>query len=138
MPKFGHRSTNNLKSVHNDLQLIMNEAVKHFDFTVLEGHRTVERQNELFHQGKSKIDGFKKLGKHNHLPSLAVDIAPYPIDWNDKKRFYYLGGLIKGIAAELLSKGLISHRVRWGGDWDNDGDFNDNSFIDLPHFELIK
>jgi len=138
MPKFGERSSNNLKSVHADLQIIMNEAVKHFDFTVLEGHRTVERQNELFHQGKSKIDGIKKLGKHNHLPSLAVDVAPYPIDWNDKPRFYYLAGLIKGIASELLAKGEISHRVRWGGDWDSDGKFNDQTFIDLPHFELIK
>jgi len=26
------------------------------------------------------------------MPSDAVDVAPYPIDWNDKERFYYFAG----------------------------------------------
>jgi peptidoglycan LD-endopeptidase CwlK len=27
--------------------------------------------------------------------------------------------------------------IRWGGDWDGDGDLSDHKFNDLPHFELI-
>ena len=63
------------------------------------------------------------------------------IDWNNKEAFRFLGGLIIGISEMLFSEGKIYHRVRWGGDWNGYknyyNDFSDQSFIDLPHFELI-
>ncbi len=62
---------------------------------------------------------------------MAVDIAPYPIDWKDHKRFYYLAGIVKGVASQMGIK------VRWGGDWDSDNDLNDQSFMDLGHFEIV-
>ena len=73
--------------------------------------------------------------KHNHSPSLAVDIAPwYPdnphIRWQDHKGFIYLAGIIKGLA---ISMGI---QIRWGGDWDADHDLQDQRFNDLPHFEV--
>ena len=56
---------------------------------------------------------------------------PYhPIDWNDRERFTYMGGMIRGIALKL------GYPIRWGGDWDSDGDLKDNSFDDLVHIEL--
>lgn len=131
MAKFGDKSKALLATCHPDLQKIMNEAIKHFDFTVIEGARTLERQQQLFKEGKSKLDGINKKGKHNHSPSLAVDIAPYPIDWNDTKRFFYLAGLIEGIATSM---GIA---IIWGGDWDSDGDYKDQTFNDYPHFELV-
>ena len=138
MPKFGKRSKEALASCHPDLKEIMNEAIKYYDFSVLEGHRSVERQLELYTDGKSKIDGVKKKGMHNYLPSLAVDIVPYPIDWEDANRFHFLAGLVFGVAERLLAEGKITHKLRWGGDWDRDGDFKDQTFIDYPHFELRK
>jgi peptidoglycan L-alanyl-D-glutamate endopeptidase CwlK len=27
-------------------------------------------------------------------------------------------------------------KIRWGGDWDSDGDINDNRFDDLVHVEI--
>jgi peptidoglycan L-alanyl-D-glutamate endopeptidase CwlK len=48
-----------------------------------------------------------------------VDVAPYPIDWEDYEKFYWFGGYI-----------------RWGGDWDGDGDFKDQTLVDLVHWEI--
>ena len=89
----------------------MNEAIKEYDFSILEGHRTIERQQKLYKNGKSQLDGINKKGKHNYNPSLAVDIAPYPIDWKDVQRFKDLAKIIKRIAKEKEIK------ITWGGDW---------------------
>lgn len=127
MPKFGKRSIHHLNTCHPDLQLVLNEAIKYVDFSVLEGHRSQELQDLYFQQGKSKVK--YPNGKHNKTPSLAVDIAPYPIDWNDLKRFGAVVFFIKGIA---ISKGI---KLRLGADWNGDFIFNE-SFVDAPHIEL--
>ena len=127
--KFGKRSKERLDTCHSDLQKIMNKVIKLYDITVLEGHRSEERQNQLKHEGKSKLEW--PNSKHNSNPSKAVDIAPYPIDWNNRERFYYMAGIVKAIADEM------DIEIRWGGDWDSDGEFKDQSFDDLPHFELV-
>jgi peptidoglycan L-alanyl-D-glutamate endopeptidase CwlK len=67
---------------------------------------------------------------------MAVDVMPYPINWNDITRIYYFAGFVKAIAEVLYAQGHITHKVIWGGDWNNDMRFNDNNFDDLPHFEL--
>ena len=129
MPKFGSRSLEHLESCDERLRKICERVIEHYDFTVLEGHRSGHRQNELFRQGKSKLKAGQS--KHNALPSRAVDIAPYPIDWENAKRFYLLAGFVFQAAADLDIK------IRWGGDWDGDWDHADQSFNDLPHIELI-
>lgn len=128
MYKFGTRSKKNLKEAHPDLQKLFKEVIKHYDCAVIEGHRSKEEQNKAYHAGKSKLK-FPK-SKHNKTPSLAVDVVPWPVDWNDYKQFYYFGGLVKGIAKQM------NIDIRWGGDWDGDNSFKDQSFHDLPHFEL--
>ena len=131
MAKFGKTSQQRLKTCHWNLQLIMSEVIKLYDFSVLEGERTLELQQEYYKDGKSKLDGIIKKSKHQSSPSMAIDIAPYPIDWNDIARFHYLAGLVMAKADELQIK------IRWGGDWDMDSDFKDQDFYDLPHFELV-
>ena len=69
---------------------------------------------------------------------MVVDVAPYPIDWEDLDRFRYFAGYVMGVAAILHSEGLITHRLRWGGDWNRDTQVKDNSFNDMPHFELVS
>jgi len=78
--------------------------------------------------------------KHNYEPSRAVDIYA----WENGKTTYrlevmtYLGGLIEGVSEMLHAAKLISHRIRWGGNFDGDGIIiEEYSFIDTPHFELI-
>jgi len=128
MPRFGARSLRELSTAHPDLQRLFHEVIKHFDCTVLEGHRGKEAQEEAVRTGKSKVH--YPHGKHNATPSLAVDVAPWPIDWHDRLRFYYFGGFVKGVA-EMMGIG-----IRWGGDWDSDTEVTDQTFFDLPHFEL--
>lgn len=128
MPEFSQRSLDKLETCHEDLQRLFKEVVKHFDCTILQGTRGEEEQNEYFAKGLSKVK-FPN-SEHNSLPSKAVDVAPYPIDWNDKERFYYFAGVVKGIA---LSMGI---NIRWGGDWDSDNDLKDQTFNDLPHYEI--
>ena len=128
MPSFGTRSRMQLNSCHSDLQKLFEEVIKHYDCTILEGHRTEDRQNELYAQGKSKVQ-FPD-SKHNSFPSLAVDAAPYPIDWDDTRRFYMFVGIVRGIASQL---GI---NIRCGADWDGDLEVKDQNFHDLPHFEI--
>lgn len=121
MPKFSVRSQNNLSQCHPDIQKVMNEVIKFTDFSVLVGYRGKEDQD------KAVADGHSNLAwpdsKHNKHPSLAVDIAPYPIDWDDINRFFYLAGVVLTIAQQ---NGI---NLKWGGYW--------TSLKDYPHFELI-
>ena len=124
MYKFGKRSRERLKGVDTRLVNVLNELIKIMDVTVIEGLRSAERQEELLAKGATKV----KYSKH--MEGKAVDIAPYPIDWKDRDRFHYMGGMIRGIAQQL------NIPVRWGGDWDSDGETRDNRFDDLVHVEI--
>lgn len=126
--KFSKRSIERLKTCHPLLAVIALEAIKEMDFVVICGHRTPEEQQALYAQGRTKagrivtnIDGVTKKSQHNLKPSLAMDLAPYPIDWNDIERFKKLGALIKRIAKENATP------ISWGGSW---------KMKDYPHFEL--
>lgn len=145
---FGNRSINNLDTCHEDLQKIHKLAIRRtrIDYGISEGHRSLERQKELFDEGRSKIDGIEKKGKHNFDPSLATDIYIYHPDPDTRRELVYdtgslcyLAGVILSCAEELLEQNEISHSIRWGGNWDKDGVIlKDQSFDDLPHFELIE
>ena len=124
MPKFGKRSKERLRGVDTRLVNVLNELIKIMDVTIIEGLRSKQRQEILLKEGKTKT----KFSKH--IEGKAVDLAPYPIDWEDRDRFHYMGGMIRGIAKQL------NINVRWGGDWDSDGETKDNSFDDLVHVEI--
>ena len=128
MPKFGKTSKQRLVSCEKELQSLFNEVVKYFDCSVLVGYRGRNEQDTAYESGHSKVKW--PNGKHNKRPSFAVDVAPYPIDRDDRERFIYFGGFVKGCAFRM---GIP---LRWGGDWDSDNQLSDNKFDDLVHFEL--
>ncbi len=138
MLKFSLKSKNNLATCHEDLQKIFNEVIKNYDCSILQGWRSNEEQEELFRENKTKLRSGQS--KHNKRPSLAVDVAPYPIDWKkinkrdikEYYKFYHFAGYVKGIADNMKIE------IRWGGDWNNNNSFDDQTFDDLPHFELIN
>ena len=125
MPKFGKKSLTNLKGVNTKLVNVLNQTIKYFDFSVIEGLRDIETQKEYVEKGVSETL------KSKHLEGRAVDIAPYPIDYDNIKRFIYLGGYILGVASEL------GVNLRWGMDWDMDTYVKDTKFIDAGHFEMV-
>ncbi len=129
MPKFGEQSRARLATCHEDLQRLFGRVVEIVDCTVICGHRGEAEQAAAVAAGKSKKTFPSSL--HNRAPALAVDVAPYPVNWSDTKGFIHFAGIVRGVAAAL---GIA---VRWGGDWDGDFDLKDNTFNDLPHFELV-
>jgi peptidoglycan L-alanyl-D-glutamate endopeptidase CwlK len=130
MPAFSPTSKKLLESCHPRLQEIFNEVIQRVDCKIICGHRGEEEQNQLYTEGKSKLK--YPRSRHNSYPSEAVDVVPYPVDWDDLSRFYRFAGYVEAVAAR---KGI---ELRWGGDWDRDWNHKNNRFNDLPHFELIK
>jgi len=130
VPRFSKRSRSRLGTCHPSLQKIFHETIKHFDCTILEGARSKEKQDEAFLKGNSKVKW--PNGKHNRVPSVAVDVIPYPIDWGDRERMSYFAGYVQGISTQMEIP------LRWGGDWDQDTELKDNRFDDLVHFELVS
>ena len=128
MPKFGNKSKRELKTCDERLQKVFNEVIKYVDCSVLEGNRPEWRQNELYEEGKTKVKF--PMGRHNSRPSRAVDVTPYPVDWDDRERQTLFAGFVLGVARNMGIK------LRWGGDWDQDFQVSDNRFDDFPHFEI--
>lgn len=135
MPIFSKRSMDYLKTCHPDLVVLFCTIIKKIDCTILVGYRGEDDQNKAVLEGKSKLSW--PNSKHNHMPSLAVDVAPYPINWKDLNKFYWFGGYVLGVAQQLKDQNIITHDIRWGGSWNGVGNLNTHGLNDLPHFEII-
>lgn len=140
---FSKTSNDRLNTCHRDLQIIMRTSIRisPIDFGIAEGHRPIKLQQQYFKEGKSKIDGINKIGKHNVKPSMAGDIYLWinnQASW-DAETLTYVMGHINAVAELLFEEGIIEHKIRWGGNWDMDGEILiDQSFDDRPHVELYK
>ncbi len=121
MPAFGQQSNERLSTCDNRLQRLFNEVIKYRDCTVLQGHRGRVEQEEAFSKGKSKAHYGQS--KHNYVPACAVDVMPYPINWDDLKGLHEFAGFVLGVASQL---GID---LKWGGHF--------QGFFDGPHFELL-
>jgi len=117
---FSRRSAARLKTCNLQLQDLFNTVIQYRDCTVLCGHRTEEQQMLAYPKFSNVL---WPDSKHNALPSQAVDVAPYPIDWDDIPRFHEFAGFVMGIAIPMKIN------IRWGGHF--------KSFFDGPHFEII-
>ena len=129
MARFGRKSKEQLATCDERLQKVFNEVIKYVDCSVLEGHRDERTQDRYYEEGKTKVR--YPMGRHNSKPSRAVDVVPYPVDWNDRERFTLFGGFVLGMARRM---GIT---LRWGGDWNMNFEVDDNKFDDFPHFELV-
>ena len=136
MPKYSKQSADRLFTCERQIQKLFNEVIKYTDCSILEGHRGQIKQDGYFNKGVSKVKW--PDGKHNKRPSEAVDAVPYPIPpkwgadhWKEMVKFYEFAAIVRYEAKKLGIK------IRWGGDWDGDGDYRDQSFDDLVHFELL-
>lgn len=123
MPSFGVNSKRHLNTLHPDLQDVLNEAIKHYDFSIIWGHRGREDQNRFYLEGTSQVEW--PNSRHNTKPSEAVDIVPYPGAFDNPDEAFYL-------MATYIFRAAAKHGVHlhWGGHWKN--------FKDLAHFELER
>lgn len=118
---FSNKSLEKLYKCHPFLVELMLDAIRTSkdDFSIICGFRSDEDQQKAYDEGNSKAKPGQS--KHNRQPSAAVDIAPYPIDWDDIDAFVRLGKHVKE-CANFLGLNII-----WGGDW---------TMRDYGHFEL--
>ena len=129
------RSRKNLATAHSEWTRIILDIAPYFPLSVIQGYRGKKEQDRLYNMGNSKV--MWPDSKHNVMPSLAIDVIPQPLphewgdhDWRERVKFYQLGILIQTTAMKY------GHLVRSGYDWDQDGDYRDQSFNDLVHHEL--
>ncbi len=132
--QYSSTSARRLLTCHLDLQFVFREALAMgiLDITILEGHRSKEKQDRYYVEGKSKIKYPK--GKHNKKPSDAIDAAPWIKDHVsfNKAHCCVLAGIVLTCAKKL---GI---NIRWGGNWDMDLEpITDQDFQDLVHYERI-
>lgn len=153
--QLGKRSNERLVGVHPDLAKVVRRAIElsNQDFMVLEGVRTEQRQRELYGQGRTakelsavRLDpalARPRMAKvtwklnSNHFKQAdgfghAVDLVPYPVDWNSFEKFDAIASAMFVAAAE---EGVA---LRWGADWDRDGKRRERGETDSPHFELWR
>jgi len=129
--RFGRNSQKNLSTADGQLQELAHIVLKIKDHSVIKGHRNQREQHTAFIEGHSELDW--PNGKHNALPSLAIDVQTYPLPDTDqelREEQLYLLGLYKGVAY------MKDIPIRSGSDWDRDGEIADNSFDDFYHLEL--
>lgn len=122
--KFSKESLDKLKGIDSRLQVLAHRVLETHDCKVIYGLRTLDEQKQLLKEGLTRTLNSK------HIEGRAIDLAPYPVDWQDTKRFYYFAGIVMATASDM------EIGIRWGGDWDSDNDLNDQTFMDLIHFEL--
>lgn len=122
----GLRKQERLAGVHDDLARVAQRAAElcPFDIIVLEGVRTLERQQKLVAQGASRTM------KSRHLTGHAIDLAPVldtdgdgdvEVSWH-WPHYNQLAPIVFKAAEEL------GVPVEWGGAW--------TTFKDGPHWQL--
>lgn len=122
MPKLSTKSQTKLNTCHSDLIKLIEAVAETEKCAVICGHRSKAEQEKAYNSGASRARWGQS--KHNHKPSLAVDVVPLPLDWEDIPAFEKLGEKIMAKAEEL---GI---NIRWGRDFTN--------LKDYPHFELME
>jgi len=129
MAKFDKGSVARLSKAHPLLQRLFNEVVKKMPIMILDSQRGRAAQELAFKKGHTKVHFGKSA--HNWSPALALDVVPLPLDWKNTKPFIFLG---KMIVLPLAKEMKIP--IRWGADWNMNDDLSDESFVDMPHYEL--
>ena len=127
--KFGKSSIRRFQTLHPDLQKLLMEAINYVDFSIVCGYRGRADQERAFLENKTEVHF--PHSKHNSYPSKAVDVAPWPIEWQDHEGFTLLAGILYGIAR------CRRINIRLGVDWDGDGYVEEHNFKDRPHIELL-
>ena len=141
--RFSALSRARLKGVHPDLARVVDRALmlSSVDFMVIEGVRTPERQRALYAQGRTKPGRIVTWTlRSRHLVQAdgfghAVDLAPYPLDWEGPARFPKFDAIARAMFAAADD---LNVAVRWGADWDRDGRPRERGESDSPHWELAK
>ncbi|WP_425423390.1 M15 family metallopeptidase [Shimazuella kribbensis] len=125
----------NLQKLHPEVQSAMEQWMRNVEkkgitIKIVEGFRSIEEQNELYAQGRTK-PGQKvtnaKGGQSYHNYGLAIDFAildKEQLSWDIKK-----DGNENGVADwDEVVREAKKLGFSWGGDW--------KGFKDYPHLQM--
>lgn len=145
------KSLDKMNGVDERLQRAVKRAIQltKQDFMVLEGVRTREQCMINYGKGRTiaqcvakgvpaqyanpnaaKVTWLNDPFASKHCDGKAVDLVPYPVDWNDLKKFDAIAKAMLQAAKEL---GIP---IRWGADWNSNGRPREKGETDSPHFEI--
>ena len=134
MRKWGRRSKEVYVTLDPTLQRVMDRVLSEVaDISLTSGHRGQEEQDNLFDNNKTTVRW--PSSKHNTIPSVAVDFQPHPYPSSEEKLWGALGYIAGRAMAIAKEEGIY---LRWGGDWNQDGDLTNQSFDDLFHLEITR
>lgn len=113
-----------LRNADAHLQTLFGFVSSHysFPFVILETNRDKKAQEAAFREGKSHAHF--GLSPHNYLPSLGLDAAPYPVNWDDIDGFKRFHDLVQAASV------VVNVPIVWGGTFTN--------LVDMPHYELAN
>ena len=133
--KLSERSLHRMDGVNQSLinlaLLAIHRTPIDFGIAWMGGLRTAEEQNQLFKDGYSEKDGYEKFSKHQFGEAIDLNVFVGSKVIDNKEMLCVVAGVMFSCASELNLK------IRWGGDWNMNGDLRDNKFNDLFHFELV-
>ena len=129
MYSFGPASMEVYKQLHPGLQRYCDRVIKIKDVSLICGYRGRAEQELAFKSGNSKAHFGES--PHNYWPALAVDLVPWPTQFESKAELHVLNGITIAIAS------VDEFPITCGNDWDHDGDVDDETFHDSPHVQLI-
>jgi peptidoglycan LD-endopeptidase CwlK len=143
--KLSARSLKALQGVHPDLVKVVQQVILEspIDFVVIEGLRTMKRQQELVAAGASQTMNSR------HITGHAVDLAAWvgEVRW-DMGLYYQIAATVQKVSR------YTAIPIRWGGCWlrldtatktpaqlvaeyaASRRAAGKKAFIDAPHFEL--
>jgi peptidoglycan L-alanyl-D-glutamate endopeptidase CwlK len=114
------------------IKLAISRTPIDFGVAWMGGKRTAEEQNKLYLEGNSKCDGYKILSKHQSGNAVDLNVFVNSTLVDNKEMLCVIAGVMFSCASEL------GFEIRWGLDWDQDGDIRDNKFNDMYHFEIVE
>lgn len=145
------KSLDRMNGVDERLQRIVKRAIQltKQDFMVLEGVRTRQQcmvnygngrtiaqcvakgvPAQYSNPGAAKVTWLNDPFASKHVSGKAVDLVPYPVDWNDLKKFDAIA------QAMLQASKELGIPIRWGADWNRNGKPRERGESDSPHFEI--
>ena len=115
-----------LANCDQDLMTLFTRVGQQRDTIIVQGARTVAAEVADMAAGKSSLknplDSKHVIDPNIRPVALAVDAAPYPIDWQNIPAFEDFGEFVKEQAT------ILGIAIVWGGDW--------TTLKDYDHFEL--
>jgi len=136
---FGNSSQSNMIELENDTIHLCNKAlqISEYDFSIIDGFRTVKQQKMLYDRGVTECDGTIEMSAHQS--GLAIDVFPYVRDRNGgiMNMWNYDDPKVKLVWYEIhrafLRAGrLLGLNIELGLTYNIDGGY------DYPHIEINK